>query len=794
MSGSSRRAAPPRAHRGSGRAASGARSGRSGGTGRSGRGTPKHRFFDYPRTGYTGIRRWLPSWRVLLGSVLTVGFMGLGVVFGAYMLLDVPSASAQVRFQTSTVYFADNADGTRGPVMGTFNEQKREIVDFATLPEFVGQAVVASEDRTFFENSGVDVKGIARALWNNVRGGKTQGASTLTQQYVERYYKGRTTSDLAGKAEEALLAIKIGRTESKEQFLGRYLNTIYMGRDSYGIQAAAQSFFHVDAKDLTVSQAALIAGIIPSPNGWDPAVAPDKAQARWARVLDYMVEDGYLSAADRATQVFPEVAVYQRSNTFAGPNGYLLQMVLDELQADMKLTIGDIKTGGYSIVTTIDPAVQAEAVRAAGDLYSGALAGEAPGPRTRLGMTSIDPSSGAIVALYGGPDLLADARNTVTYETIQPASTFKPFTLVAALEKGIGLHTVFSGNSPMTIDGWTDPVKNFGAGRGQSYGNIDLIKATANSVNTVYAQLNKLVTPAASAEVAARAGVSVPQPDVPSNVLGAGDVHVLDMASAYATFAAGGVYHAPFIVRQVLNSDATVAWTGGGQAKQVFAADVMADTTYALQQVVQQGTGKQWIKPLGVPIAGKSGSSTDTKSAWFIGFTTKVVTAVAMFQNGEDGSSLESITGFGGVSQVTGSTWPAALWADYMRPVLAMPAWTATTPFPEPAYVGSAPTPTATSAPPTEAPPATVEPTSVDVPAALEGRTEADASGALLQLGLDPVIVSEASTTVPSGRVIRVDPVAGTTVPAGSSVTLVVSSGPATPAPGATPAASAGTG
>jgi membrane peptidoglycan carboxypeptidase len=753
----------------------------------------KRRLIDYPRSGYHGVRRWLPSWRFLAGSVLAVMFLGLGVVVGAYVLLDVPAASAEVKYQTSTVYFADKADGTRGSVMGTFNQQKRQIVDYDTLPAYVGEAFVASEDRTFFENSGIDVKGITRALWNNLQGKPTQGGSTLTQQYVERYYKGRTTTDLAGKAEEALLAIKIGRTESKDEILGRYLNTIYMGRDSYGIQAAAQSYFGVDAANLTVEQAAVIAGLVPSPNNWDPAVSPDKAEQRWNRVLDLMVEDGYVTAADRAAMVFPTTIVYQRSNTFAGTNGYLLQMVLDELQADMKISVDDIQTGGYTIVTTIDESVQAEAVRAAGDLTSGALAGEAPNARTRLGIATIDATDGAIVALYGGPDYLTDARNTVTYEKIQAASTFKPFTLVAALEKGIGLDTVLSGNSPMTVEGWDSQVKNFGSGRGQSFGDIDLVKATANSVNTVYAQLNQMVTPEASAEVAARAGVTLPQPNVPSNVLGTGDVHVLDMASAYATFAAQGVHSDPFVVRQVLNSDDTVAWTGGSTPQRVFAADVMADTTYAMQQVVQQGTGKEWIKPLGVPLAGKTGSSSDNKSAWFIGFTPRLVTAVALFQNGEDGSSLETISPFGGVAQVTGGTWPAALWADYMKPVLAMPTWAATTSFPERANVGSTPTVAPTVAPtvePTAEP--TEEATVVDMPSDLVGKTEADASAVLLGLGLDPVIVTESSPDVPAGRVIRAEPGGGASVAVGSAVTLVVSSGPPAATPEPTPVPTAG--
>ena len=723
---------------------------------------------------------------MVLGTFLGLVFVGLGALVAAYATLKVPSPAASVKFQTSTVYFANNADGSRGPVMGAFADQKRDIIDYSTLPDYVGKAVVASEDQTFFQNSGVDLKGIARAAWNNLRGNPQQGASTLTEQYVKTYYKNRTTTNYVGKAEEALLAIKIGRTESKEQILGRYLNTIYLGRDSYGIQAAAQSYFGVDAKDLTVSQAALLAGIIPSPNYWDPATAPDKAQARWTRVLDLMVKNGFLSQADRDKQQFPQTIQYKQSNTMSGTNGYLLQMVLDELQTSMNLSIGDIKTGGYTIITTIDPAVQKEAVRSANDLFSGALTkGQTPNPRTRLAISTVNQADGSIVALYGGADYLKDQRNTATYDAIQAGSTFKPFTLIAALEQGIGLKTTFPGWSPQILPQWDTPdhkVINFD---NEQFGRIDLITATAHSVNTVYAQLNLKVGPDKSADVAKRAGITTPQPVVGSNVLGAGDVHPLDMTAAYSTIAAQGVKHTPFIVREVIDAGGKTVHKGGSAAQQVFAADVTADATYAMQHVVTDNgaTGHQWISPLNIPVAGKTGTSTDNKSAWFDGFTTSLTTAVAMSQLGTDNKSPESITPFGGIKQVTGGDWPAKVWADYMKPVLAMPQWTPKNPFPNPAWVGAKPTATATPTPTDTATPTTTPttqaPATVQVPGNLIGRTEADASGAVTNAGLTPVIVTAPSDTVPSGRVVSASPASGTTVAAGSSVTLTVSTGPA---------------
>jgi len=758
----------------------------------------KRRFVDYPRRGYTGFHRWLPSWRFVLGSMLGVAFVALGALFGMYWFLQVPSAAAQVSYQSSTVYFANKADGSPGGQMGQFAQMKRQIVPEGTIPKYMGDALVSMEDRTFYANSGVDLKGTARALVNNLEGKPQQGASTLTQQYVKNYLVARTKTNYVGKLREAMLALKVSQTVPKDQILDRYLNTIYLGRDSYGVQAAAQSYFNVDAKDLTVSQAAMLIGIVPSPNSWDPATAPEKAQARWNLVLDAMVQQGYLDQATRATLTFPATIPYSPGNTFSGPNGYLLQMVVDELQSNMGLSYDDIKRGGYTIVTTIDQSVQQDAVDSVGRLTKGALSnGQAPSPLLRVGVTSIDPSNGAIVALYGGPDYLKDSRNTVTYEKIQAGSTFKPYTLIAALEKGIGLKTTFDGHSPQTIQGWDGgkpgTVSNFD--NEQPGTAVDLIKATQDSINTVYAQLNMQVGPDKSADVAKKAGVTIPQPAVASNVLGVGDVHVLDQASGYATIAAGGVYNKPHIVAKVLNpGDNSVAFTGGSTPKRVFQADVIADTTYAMQQVVQHGTGATYVKPLGVPIAGKTGTSTDNKSAWFVGFTPKIVTAVALYQNGADGSSIDSITPFGNKSQVTGGSWPAKLWADYMKPVLAMPAWQATTPFPQPAWIGGGPTPTATpTATPTDTPTPTPTdtasaPSQITVPDIRQGQMEDAAQAALTAVGLQPQVTNEPSATVGAGRVIRVTPASGTLVDPGSTVTIVVSSGPP-PTPTPTPTA-----
>ncbi|GIG28681.1 transglycosylase domain-containing protein [Cellulomonas marina] len=737
----------------------------------------------------------------MLGSLVGLLLLVVGLGVAAYALVDVPAPGEEATYQTTTVYWG-NADGTRGEVMGELPGLQRTIVDTSTLPDYVGNAVVASEDRSFWTNRGISVTGIARAFVNNVRGGDTQGASTLTQQYVKNYYTERSTIGYVGKAKEALLALKISRQESKDQVLDRYLNTVYFGRDTYGIQEASQAYFGVDAAQLTISQAALLAGIIPSPNNWEPATNPERAQQRWERVLDLMTEDGWITAADRDAAVFPETVVEEESQTYAGPTGYLLKLVEAEAQDRLGMTEDELKRAGLAIDTTFDKAAQDQAVATATSLWDGTLAGgSAPDPAARLAIVSVDPADGGVVALYGGQDYLADARDAATYLTAQAASTFKPFTLVAALEQGIPLTTTYNGNSPQEPEGWGNPgedVSNFG---GTDYGRIDLVRATQDSVNTVYAQLNVQVGPAATADVAQRAGIrTAVMPDRASNVLGIDFVHPLDMADAFATFAAQGFHSDPFVVRSATYSDGTVAYTAQSTRTQVFAADVMADATYAMTQVVERGTGQRNVgRVIDVPVAGKTGSSTDNLSAWFVGYTPTIATAVVLTQYDEGGFGKNpvTVTPFGGVREITGSTWPAVLWATYMDPVLDQPRFAAVRDFPPRAGVGGRATPTTTpSATPTPTPSATptAEPAAVTVPSGLVGTLQADAVAALQGAGLAAEVVAEPSAEIAAGRVVRLEPGAGAALAAGDAVRVVVSSGaPAAPAPTAPPATTAPT-
>src|SRR5690625_6960057 len=276
----------------------------------------------------------------------------------------------------------------------------------------------------------------------------------------------------------------------------------------------------------------------------------------------------------------------------------------------------------------------------------------------------MDPNSGAIVALYGGPDFVSQSRNAATQDVAQAGSTFKPFTLVAALEDDIPLSTTYPSYTPMEIEGFDRPVNNYDA---FNRGYIDLVEATEQSVNTTYALLNMDVGPERSMEAAIAAGLPEDTSGlapVPSNVLGPASPHPIDMARAYATFAAQGVRHDPYIVAEVVDADGNTVYTGESTGEEVFEPDVMAEATYAMTTVIEEGTGVR-ASSLGRPAAGKTGTSNEGRSAWFAGYVPQLATVVAMYQVGEDGTE-ESLTPFGEYASITGSTYPTTMWRDFM--------------------------------------------------------------------------------------------------------------------------------
>jgi membrane peptidoglycan carboxypeptidase len=632
------------------------------GSGRSGRKTAKRTglaaALNYPRAGKKGPMRWFPSLRMVGGAIALIVLLGLGGAVWLYNSTDVPQADDVAVAQTTRVYFSDGKTE-----MGQFSEVNRTILPNDEIPQTVKDAVVASEDSTFYENRGVSPKGIVRAFWNNLRGGARQGGSTITQQYVERYYTGTTTS-YTGKAKEMIMALKADQELSKDEILSRYLNTIYFGRGAYGIQAASEAYFGKDAKDLDESEAALLVAVIPAPSAYDPANDKEASAKKWDRVITREVNQTHTLTEEQADKLeFPETSKNKQQNYLEGTNGYLLMMVRSELERE-GFTEEEINTGGYRIVSTISKKDQDITV----DTIDG-LKDEGRPDENRLGTMSIDPDSGAITAMYGGPDFVKQSINDATQSRMQAGSIFKSFALIAGLENGYGLNSTWDGNSPRTFGGWT--VNNFGH---TSYGPITLKQATTNSVNTAYAGLNVAMGPEKTRKAAVQLGIPEKTPglnDDASNVLGSASPTVREMAEAYATIAAKGVHHDSYIVDSVTNSDGSDEYEHKDSSKRVLDEKVAINATVALQGPPSTGSARSVAGVMGGrPVAGKTGTSESFKSAWFVGFTPQMVTAVGMFQPSEDGKSEEQLTPFGGVSSMTGGAWPATIWGRIMSQTL----------------------------------------------------------------------------------------------------------------------------
>ncbi|KAA8819129.1 penicillin-binding protein [Bifidobacterium rousetti] len=593
-----------------------------------------------------------------LGLIAAGLAAGIGLFTYLYVTTEIPQPEKIAMASNTTVYFND---GTTE--MGTFSDQNREIIDCAVLPDYVGNAIVASENRSFYTDRGIDLQGIARALVNNVTKGTRQGGSTITQQYAERYYLGETTS-YTGKLHEAILALKIAQSQDKAQVLCNYMNTIYLGRGSYGIQAAAQAYFNKDAKDLTVSEAAMLAGIIPAPSTWDPAQSPKMAEQRFHRVISIMKEDGYITSQEASSAAMPTTVENKQQDMYKGPNGYLLQMVRDELVNSKAFTKDDLDTGGYKIVTTIDKSKQ-DLMQQVVSPASNGMQGVVP-DGMQFGAMSANPKDGSIIALYAGDDYLTKQLNNATQAQYEVGSTMKPFALMGAVQSKVSLNTIFNGNSKRTFPGIAGTVSNVD---GENLGYINLYKATAQSSNTVFMDLQTKLGTKKIAQIAREAGVQSTSLDgsEPYTVLGNNALTVKDMTWAYSTLANQGNKPTLHIVASVKDTDNKDLYKAPTSTTKVFEANDANLVTKALTGVVQSGTATE-ARSIGHTIAGKSGTSNNSYAASFVGYTPSVVSTFAMWYPDANGNPQE-IPRFG---RWTGrSDYPIHLFTQYMKQALA---------------------------------------------------------------------------------------------------------------------------
>ncbi len=642
--------------------------------------------------------KWSTGWRLWFKRLVLAGVgavvLALVAFVYAYARMDIPEPNAGFRAQTTYVYYSDGKT-----VIGKFAEQDRTNVSIADVPDHVEDAVIAAEDRSFWTNSGIDPKGIVRAAFNNAQGGDTQGASTITQQYVKILY---LTSDrtFTRKAKEAILSVKIHRQMSKDEILQGYLNTIYFGRGAYGVEAAARAYFGIPASKLNVSQGAALAAIINSPNNYDPAdgkKARKALRARYNYVIDGMDEMGTLpsEAAEKpGTYKLPKFPERPQSSQNGGQRGHMLKLVRDELVAN-GFTQEDIYSGGLRVTTSFTRKAM-DAAAAGVDEVSPGLKG------LHAAVASVEPETGALRGFFAGQDYLESEINWAKAGGA-PGSTFKPFALAAALEYGYSLQSRFNGNSPLEV-GDTE-FTNQGEGGGRSYGSaISLLAATEDSVNTAYVEMAHSLDGGASAvrETAVEMGISEKSPgldDTLSIVLGSATVSVIDMANAYGTIAADGVAKDWWVVDRVTSADDEELYTRTTDERQAISRDVARDTSYALQQVAEVGTGTN-ANVIGRPIAAKTGTATDddgnVRSSWFVGYTPQLSTAV-MYVRGNGNAPLNDF-----LVPFFGGEYPAKTWAAVMSRAMEGEE---VVEFPPPAELeqtveGHEPLPTNTPAPP----------------------------------------------------------------------------------------------
>lgn len=606
-------------------------------------------------------------WKILLGVLGGLLAIGIGLFTYLYVTTDIPQPEKVAIAEKTTVYYND---GTTE--IGSFSEQNREIIDCSVLPDYVGNAIVASEDRSFYRNGGIDIMGMARALYNNLTTGSRQGGSTITQQYAERYYLGDTTS-YSGKIREAILAMKIANSQDKQQVLCNYMNTIYLGRGAYGIQAAAKAYFGKEAKDLTVDEAAMIAGIIPAPSMWDPAVNEAQAKSRFTRVIGIMREDGYITGQQASEAKFPETKPVSVSNDLAGPNGYLLTTVENELVASKAFTKDELETGGYKIVSTLDPNMQ-KIMQTVGDDRP-----EGMPESIQVGGIALDQKTGSVKAIYGGSDYLKHQLNNATQANFQPGSTMKPFGLLGAAMDDVNFNTMFNGNSPERFETTPGTWAEVPNALNMSWGTINLKQATANSVNTVFMNVNQHLTPKKFAQIAHDAGITGDiQEDTLYNILGINSLTVWDLAQGHSTIANDGTKNTLHIVDRVLKGDKEMYKPDLG-TKQVFDANDCQLVQNAMLGTTQYGTAAGTAATLGRQVAGKSGTANDETAASFVGYTPSLMNVWAIWNPGENGESqiVPEFAGYG----VSSTGYPSHLFTEFMAQALAgQPAETFVTP------------------------------------------------------------------------------------------------------------------
>lgn len=616
----------------------------------------------------------------LVGGVcLAIGVAGLAWPVSALVnsganaipnpLLDIFTQQAQV----STVYADD------GSVLAVLSAAiNRTPVVLAQVPAALINAVVDTEDARFFTGGAIDVRATVRALASDVKSGATvQGASTITQELVKTVLN-TPEKTLDRKIKDAVIASRLEQRYSKNQILEVYLNDVYFGNSAYGVQAAAETYFDEPVSQLTTVQAALLAGMIRDPTGYDPVANPNDSRARRNFVLERMVDQGHLSQSQATTlsaQPMPTHLTISKGAANTTEDYYVEQV--KQILLDDSTTLGNtygerykaLFEGGLKIYTNLDPKMEAAADNAVAQDFPAYDANHGFG----LALASIDPANGDVRAIVGGPgfDKLQYDLATSKNPGRQPGSGFKLFTMLAAYEAGIGPEDTVSGQMPCDPAFGNNtslsktPISNNAM---EQFGDITITQATADSVNCAY--INLAAQPQIGlqkvVDMAHRLGLSENFPLNPTLVIGAEETSVLEMADAYATVADDGVYHQPSFISRIVDSTGNTLYTEGTAGKRVLSSQIAREATQTLQAVVQYGTGTAADLP-DHEVVGKTGTTEDNTDAWFNGLTSQLATSVWM----GDISGRLTMQPPNTLTTEFGADTPTAVWRDYTEAALA---------------------------------------------------------------------------------------------------------------------------
>ncbi|MFJ9677911.1 transglycosylase domain-containing protein [Streptomyces sp. NPDC101194] len=633
---------------------------------------------DYPRRGRSNWRRWVPSWRQVLSGILLGSGALAGLFAVVYASVDIPDENAEARRQGTVYYWAD------GSQMVSVGAVDRQNVTLADIPDSVENAVIAAENETFYSDSGVSAKGIARAAVSMVEGGETQGGSTITQQYVKNTYLSQEQS-ATRKLKEFFISLKLSNKQSKEEILQGYLNTSWFGRGAYGIQAAAHAYYGIPAKDLDPSQAALLASLLKGAEQYDPAGGKgnhERAVGRWEWILDRQVETGTMTKAERAAyRKFPEPRQAAKPTSLGGQTGYLVDIANKYIKKRSGLTDKDLFRGGYRVHTTFDKARVGQLERAVRSVRKRDL-----DPKKRpedkyveVGAASVR-SDGAVAAVYGGTDAVTHFANNADTAGVPVGSAFKPFVLAAALQHGDGitLDSGYDSEGRLIKDGpYAALPAPPGAGPGQVMvtAPTSLRDALVKSSNATFVLLGKGIGLKKVKELAVSAGLheaSLARLDK-SFPLGTSTPSAVRMADAYTAFSNDGMRADPYSVTRMTRDGEVVEGFGKPEPRRAMDASVADDVNNTLGMVAwtrlrRDGKFAAFAGPKAADdlAAGATGEDDRMKSAWFIGHSKGLTTAVTMFRSKPGTPQLLGMQGVGGPDSGRGNVFPLRIWNAYV--------------------------------------------------------------------------------------------------------------------------------